>query len=149
MKLIVAFTVLALATPLVAQEARDEAVRVDTEGVSARILFEAVIDGGHIPELVGKYKLRVTEISIAPGGHVGDHNHLGPGIRQMTAGRMEYLMPDRTVTYREGDFFFETGDVSHRVEDESGAVSKHLLFEILPVEVDGASLILPRDTGSR
>jgi hypothetical protein len=26
--------------------------------------------------LNGKYKLRVTEISIAPGGHVGAHNHL-------------------------------------------------------------------------
>lgn len=68
----------------------------------------AEIDGGHVPELIGKYKLRVTEISIAPGGHVG------------------------------------TGDVNHRVEDESGAVSKHLLFEILPVGVGGPSLIPPR-----
>ena len=136
---------LMFATPLVAQENRGEGLQVDTEGVTARILFEAVIDGGHVPELVGRYKLRVTEVAIAPGGHVGDHNHLGPGIRQMTEGTMEYMMPDHTVTYREGDFFFETGDLSHRVEDESGAISKHLLFEILPVEVEGASLILPRD----
>jgi quercetin dioxygenase-like cupin family protein len=142
--LLVLLSLLALATPLVGQE--NEALRVDTQGVSARILFEAVIDGGHVPELVGKYKLRVTEIAIAAGGHVGDHNHLGPGIRQMTEGQMEYILPDHTVTYREGDFFFETGDVSHRVEDESGEVSKHLLFEILPVEVEGASLILPRDS---
>ena len=140
---------LMFATPLVAQENRGEGLQVDTEGVTARILFEAVIDGGHVPELVGRYKLRVTEVAIAPGGHVGDHNHLGPGIRQMTEGTMEYMMPDHTVTYREGDFFFETGDVSHRVEDESGAISKHLLFEILPVEVEGASLILPRDRESK
>lgn len=128
-----------------AQEDGTDAVRVDTEGVSAKILYEAEIDGGHVPELVGKYKLRVTEIAIAPGGHVGDHNHLGPGIRQMTEGEMEYLLPEETISYREGDFFFETGDVSHRVEDESGEVSKHLLFEILPVEVEGTSLIPPRD----
>jgi quercetin dioxygenase-like cupin family protein len=120
-----------------------ESLKVDTKGGSALILFEATIDGGHVPELNGKYKLRVTEIAIAAGGHVGDHNHLGPGIRQMTEGEMDYIMPDKTVVYRSGDFFFETGDVSHRVE--SPQPSKHLLFEILPIEVEGASLIPPRD----
>ena len=135
-----------VSTPAIAQQAdSNETLRVDTEGVSARILFEAPIDGGHVPGLVGEYKLRITEISIAPGGHVGDHNHLGPGIRQMTAGTMEYILPERVVTYAEGDFFFETGDVSHRVEDVSGEESKHLLFEILPIDVEGASLIPPRD----
>ena len=137
---------LVAAAPVTGQEG----LRVDAEGVTATILFEEVIDGGHIPELVGRYKLRVTEVAIAPGGHVGHHNHLGPGIRQMTEGAMEYLMPDSTVTYREGDFFFETGDVSHRVEDASGEVSEHLLFEILPVDVDGPSLIPPGEvSGTR
>lgn len=145
MKILGFIVLIALATPAAAQQGQSESLRVDTAGVVAQILFEAVIDGGHVPELVGRYKLRVTEIAIGPGGHVGDHNHLGPGIRQMTEGSMEYLLPDKTVTYSLGDFFFETGDVSHRVEDVSGAVSKHLLFEVLPIEVDGASLILPRD----
>jgi len=62
----------------------------------------------------------------------------------MTEGRMEYILPDTTMTYSEGDFFFETVDVSHRVVDESGSVSKHLLFEILPIDVEGPSLIPPR-----
>lgn len=61
----------------------------------------------------------------------------------MTDGEMDYIMPDETVVYRAGDFFFETGDVSHRVE--SPQPSTHLLFEILPVDVDGPSLIPPRD----
>ncbi len=145
MKIFGFIAMIALATPVFAQQGQTESLRVDTKGAAARILFEAVIEGGHVPELVGKYKLRVTEISIGPGGHVGDHNHLGPGIRQMTEGSMEYLLPDHTVTYSQGDFFFETGDISHRVEDVSGAVSKHLLFEILPIQVKGASLILPKD----
>ena len=123
--------------------ATQEALKVDTEGVSAKILFEAVITGGHVPELKDEYKLRVTEIVIGDGGYVGHHNHLGPGIRQMTEGEMDYIMPDKTVVYGEGDFFFETGDVSHRVE--SPKRSTHLLFEILPVDVEGPSLILPRD----
>jgi quercetin dioxygenase-like cupin family protein len=89
--------------------------------------------------------MRITEITIGPGGHVGEHNHLGPGIRQMTVGEMEYILPDKTSIYRAGDFFFETGDISHRVNNKSAESCTHLLFEILPVELAGASLIPPRD----
>ena len=123
----------------------DEPLKVNTQGVKARILYEAPINGGHLPELKGKYKMRITEITIAPGGHVGDHNHLGPGIRQMTVGEMEYILPDKTVIYRAGDFFFETGDVSHRVNNKTGDPNTHLLFEILPIDLKGPSLIVPRD----
>jgi quercetin dioxygenase-like cupin family protein len=126
-----------------------ETLKVDTSAVTAKILYEAPITGGHLPELKGKYKLRITQISIGPGGHVGDHNHLGPGIRQMTVGEMEYVMPDKTTIYRAGDFFFETGDISHRVNNKSGELCTHLLFEILPVDLSGASLILPRDQPAR
>ena len=59
---LVPIAMLALVGPVLAQDAPGEPLRVDTEGVSAKILFEAVIDGGHVPELVGKYKLRVIEI---------------------------------------------------------------------------------------
>jgi quercetin dioxygenase-like cupin family protein len=123
----------------------EEPLKVNTQGVTAKILYEAPIDGGHLPELKGKYKMRITEITIAPGGHVGDHNHLGPGIRQMTVGEMEYILPDKTTIYRAGDFFFETGDVSHRVNNKTNAPNTHLLFEILPLDLQGASLIVPRD----
>jgi quercetin dioxygenase-like cupin family protein len=130
---------------LIATARAEEPLRVDTQGVAAKILFEAPITGGLVPELKGKYKMRITEITIAPGGHVGDHNHLGPGIRQMTAGEMEYILPDKTVIYHTGDFFFETGDVSHRVNNKTSEPNTHLLFEILPMDVKGPSLILPRD----
>ena len=135
---------LAWASALVTAHA-NEPLKVDTQGVTAKILYEAPINGGHVPDLKGKYKMRITEITIAAGGHVGDHNHLGPGIRQMTAGEMEYILPDKTVNYRAGDFFFETGDISHRVNNKTAEPNTHLLFEILPVDVKGASLILPRD----
>jgi quercetin dioxygenase-like cupin family protein len=134
-----------LSATLMAQANAGESLKVDTKGVTAKILYEAAISGGHIPELKGRYKLRVTEIAIAPGGYVGAHNHLGPGIRQMTVGEMEYILPDKTVTYRAGDYFFETGDVSHRVINKTNEVCTHLLFEILPVDLPGASLIVPRD----
>jgi quercetin dioxygenase-like cupin family protein len=47
---------------------------------------------------------RVTELTLAPGGHVGEHNHEGPGIRQVTSGYMTYVLPDKTVVYGPGDF---------------------------------------------
>jgi quercetin dioxygenase-like cupin family protein len=133
------------ATGLLTNVHAAEPLKVDAAGVTARILYEAPITGGYLAELKGKYKMRITEITIAPGGHVGDHNHLGPGIRQMTAGEMEYVLPDRTVIYRAGDFFFETGDISHRVNNKTSKPNSHLLFEILPIDLQGPSLIVPRD----
>jgi hypothetical protein len=58
---------------------------------------------------------------------------------------MEYIMPHKTTTYRAGDFFFETGDISHRVLNRTAAPNTHVLFEILPVDLKGPSLILPKD----
>jgi len=49
------------------------------------------------------------------------------------------------MIYRAGDFFFETGDVSHRVNNKTSERNTHLLFEILPMDLKGASLIVPRD----
>jgi uncharacterized RmlC-like cupin family protein len=62
----------------------------------------------------------------------------------MTAGTMQYILPDRTVTYGPGDYFFEAGTVSHRVVNRSAEPCTHVLFEIVPVEVDRPSLIPPQ-----
>jgi quercetin dioxygenase-like cupin family protein len=115
-------------------------VRVETRGLVARILFEAPI-AGFLTDLNGRYKLRVTELTLAPGGHVGEHNHVGPGIRQITAGHMTYVLPDRTVVYGPGDFFFESGDVNHTVFNRTEAPMVHVLFEVLPADLRGPSLI--------
>jgi hypothetical protein len=39
----------------------------------------------------------------------------------------------------------ETGDVSHRVNNKTREPNTHLLFEVLPLDLKGASLILPKD----
>ena len=80
-------------------------------------------------------------MTLAPGGHVGEHNHVGPGIRQVTSGHMTYVLPDQTVVYGPGDFFFESGDVAHTVFNKTDAPMVHVLFEILPVDLKGPSLI--------
>jgi quercetin dioxygenase-like cupin family protein len=115
-------------------------VKVDTKGLVAKIKFEAPVEG-FLKEINGKYKLRVTELTLAPGGHVGEHNHVGPGIRQVTSGYMTYVLPKETIVYGPGDLFFESGDINHTVFNRTDAPMVHVLFEILPVDLKGPSLI--------
>jgi quercetin dioxygenase-like cupin family protein len=124
----------------VSAQAGGSPVKVDTKGLVAKIKFEALV-GGFLGEINGKYKLRITELTLAPGGHVGEHNHVGPGIRQVTSGYMTYVLPKETIVYGPGEFFFETGDVNHTVFNKTDAPMVHMLFEILPVDHSGPSLI--------
>ena len=124
----------------VAQTGGASPVRVDTKGLVAKIKFENVLSG-YQTELNGRYKLRVTELTLEPGGYVGEHNHVGPGIRMMTFGEMTYVLPDKTIIYGPGDFFFESGDVNHTVYNKTDKSNQHLLFEILPADLKGPSLM--------
>ena len=117
-----------------------EPVKVDTRGLVAKIKFESVL-AGFLTELNDKYKLRVTELTLDSGGYVGEHNHVGPGIRLVTAGQMTYILPDKTVIYGPGEFFFESGDVNHTVYNKTDMPMVHLLFEILPMDLKGPSLM--------
>jgi quercetin dioxygenase-like cupin family protein len=88
-------------------------VKVHTEGLVAKKL-NLKLRWRFLSEVNGKYKLRVTEFTLAPRGHVGKH-HVGPGIRQVTSGYMTYVLPEKTVVYGPGDLFFESGDINHTV----------------------------------
>jgi quercetin dioxygenase-like cupin family protein len=131
---------LAQARPASAQIGTPTPVRVDTKGLVAKIKFESVLSG-YLAEINGRYKLRVTELTLEPGGHVGEHHHAGPGIRLMTFGEMTYVLPDKTVIYGPGDFFFESGDITHTVFNKTDKPNQHLLFEILPADLKGPSLM--------
>src|SRR5438309_11623374 len=125
---------MAMAMPASASaQAVGSPVKVDTKGLVAKIKFEAPL-AGFLSDINGKYKLRVTELTLAPGGHVGEHNHVGPGIRQVTSGYMTYVLPDKTVVYGPGEFFFESGDINHTVFNKTDQPNVTLLFVILPVD---------------
>jgi quercetin dioxygenase-like cupin family protein len=117
-----------------AQTAGGNPPKVETKRLAAKIKFESVLSG-YLGELNGKYKLRVTELILEPGGYVGEHHHAGPGIRQVTAGQMTYVLPDKTVIYGASEFFFESGDVTHTALNKTDAPMVHLLFEVLPASL--------------
>ena len=54
--------------------------KVEVRGVTSVIKIEEVIFG-HLSELNGKFKLRASELTFAPGAFIGGHHHIGPGIR--------------------------------------------------------------------
>src|SRR3954453_2011742 len=64
--------------------------------------------------------------------------------RPWSTGYMTYVLPDKTAIYGPGDFFFESGDINHIVFNKTDAPLVHVFFEILPVNLNGPSLITVR-----
>jgi quercetin dioxygenase-like cupin family protein len=123
------------------------AVAVEKSGQESKIAFERVISG-HLTELNGKYKLRVTETVYAPGGYIGEHHHAGPGIRLVQSGELAYVQGPKTTVYKTGDYFFESGDVTHTAYNKTKGPVRVLNFEILPADWQGASAIgVPDSSG--
>ncbi len=107
--------------------------QVESKGQRSQIKLEQVV-AGHLSELHGRYKLRVAEVTYDPGGYIGPHHHVGPGIRCLTTGELTYVQPDKTTIYHAGDCFFESGDVSHTANNATDQPIVLLNFEILPAD---------------
>lgn len=111
---------------------------VEKAGMDSKIAFEHVISG-HLADLNGRYKLRVTETVYAPGGHIGPHHHAGPGIRLVLTGELTYIQGNKTTVYKTGDYIFESGDISHTAYNKTTVPVRILNFEILPLDWRGTS----------
>lgn len=120
--------------------ASEPPVVVEKNGQASKTKLEATL-AGHLSELNGKFKLRASEVTYAPGGFIGPHHHVGPGIRCVTSGELTYVQPDHTTIYKSGDCFFESGDVSHSAKNETDRPVILLNFEILPVGWSAGSAI--------
>jgi quercetin dioxygenase-like cupin family protein len=127
----------AAATRLFAQDA------VDARGITSEIKLEE-ITFGHLLELNGKFKMRATEVAFAPGGYLGVHHHVGPGIRYVLSGEVAFTEGGRTTTYKAGDYFFETGNLAHTAENKTKQPLRILFVEILPRDWAAPTIIPPK-----
>ena len=117
---------------------------VARQGQHSVVKLEQIVSG-HLVELNGKYKLRVTEVTYDPAGYIGSHHHVGPGIRCVTAGELTYIQSEKISVYRPGDCFFESGDVSHTADNRTEQPIKLLNFEVLPSDWnDGSAVPVPK-----
>lgn len=117
-----------------------DAGKVDRKGTAAKVKHEEVVSG-YLTDLNGKYKLRVSENTFQPGGYVGDHHHVGPGIRVVAAGEFTLVQAGKSRVVKAGDTFYEGGDVSIAVHNKGKVPAVILNFEILPVDWKGSSNI--------
>jgi quercetin dioxygenase-like cupin family protein len=130
-------TLLALAGSSLAQS------KVDTSGITARVKLEEVLTG-YLPELNGKFKVRATEVTFAPGGDLGVHHHIGPGIRYVVSGRVTFVQAGKATVYQAGDYFYESGNVAHTAHNKTNAPLRVIFFEILPADWTGPTTIPPK-----
>lgn len=120
---------------------------VDLKGFHAKIKAD-LADLGHLSELNGKYRIRVTEVTMDPGGYMHAHHHLGPGIRCMVSGEMKYEIGGKTTIYKAGDCFTETGAMTHESSNVGSAPVVLLNFELLPAAMpEGKGSLMPVPDG--
>ena len=117
--------------------------QVDRKGQTSQSKLEQVISG-YLTELNGKYKLRVSEITFEPGGYIGEHHHIGPGLRFVTSGELTFVKGDETTIYKAGDYYYESGDMTHRAYNKTNSPVLLINFEILPADWTGPTAVLPK-----
>jgi quercetin dioxygenase-like cupin family protein len=114
--------------------------KVDRNGLDIKIQSDFVISGNLTP-LNGQYKLRLTRTVFKPGGYLGEHEHVGPGIRFVESGELTSIHPGRTFVYKAGDSFYEPGDARHVLRNNTKAPVQVINFEVLPIDWQGMSAV--------
>jgi quercetin dioxygenase-like cupin family protein len=99
---------------------------------------------GHLNDLNGKYKLVATQTTFEPGGYVGEHNHVGPGIRYVASGEITLVEQGMARVYKAGDYFYERGDLTNSASNKGTAPAVLITFEILPSDWKGGSAVPPK-----
>jgi quercetin dioxygenase-like cupin family protein len=137
------FTLLLLLSVLVGTHRVAAQESVETRGITSEVKVEEVIFG-HLTELNGKFKLRATELTFAPGGYVGVHHHVGPGIRYIVSGELTFTEGGQETVYKAGEYFFETGNLAHTAQSKTNLPLRVLVMEILPKDWAAPAMIAPK-----
>ena len=116
---------------------------VEARGVTSAVKMEEVTFA-HLPELNGKFKLRATEMTFAPGGYIGVHHHAGPGIRYVISGELTFAEGGQETVYKAGEYYFETGNLAHTAHNKTNLPLRVLVVEILPKDWTSPAMIAPR-----
>lgn len=117
-------------------------IAVQSKGQTSKIKFEQVLSG-HLTDVNGKYKLRLSETRVEPGGYVGDHQHRGPGIRLITAGEQTIVENGKTRVYKAGDSYLEPGDITNSAYNKGTIPFIVSQCELLPADLKGGSSFVP------
>lgn len=132
-----------LATLCVTDSVAQDTQKVERKDMEGKVKLEAVVSG-YLAELNGKYKLRVTETTFKPGGYIGEHHHIGPGIRVVAAGEVTRVQAGKTTTLRAGDAYYVSGNDGSANRNTGDVPAVVLVFEIMPVDWKGSTAVPPK-----
>ena len=116
---------------------------VEARGITPSIKLEETVYS-HMEELNGKFKMRATEVTFAPGAFLGVHHHVGPGVRYVLSGELTFTEGGKSTIYHAGDYFFETGNLAHTAENKTDLPLRILFVELLPRDWTGPTVIPPK-----
>ena len=118
---------------------------VEMRGITPSIKLEETLYGHmDMADINGKYKMRATEVTFAPGAHLGVHHHVGPGVRYVLSGELTFTEGGNVTIYRAGDYFFETGSLAHTADNKADVPLRILFVELLPKDWTGPTVIPPK-----
>ena len=117
--------------------------QVERKGLTSVVKLEQMVSG-YLTELNGKYKLRVSEVTFEPGGYSGPHHHAGPGLRYVASGELTFVQADKTTIFKKGDYYYESGDITHSAYNKTNSPLVLIIFEILPADWAGGSTMPPK-----
>jgi quercetin dioxygenase-like cupin family protein len=137
------FTLLLLVALLGGTDRLAAQEKVEVRGVTPVVKIEEVTFG-HLSELNGRFKLRATEFTFAPGAFIGGHHHVGPGIRYVISGELTFTEGGQSTVYKAGEYFYETGNLAHSAENKTSLPLRILVMEIIPKDWSGPAMIPPR-----
>lgn len=118
-------------------------VPIDRKGETGAVKLEQVISG-YLTDINGKYKLRVSESNYGPGGSIGEHHHVGPGIRYLVSGEWTRVGEGKTETRKAGEYWYSSGDTTGSASNKGNSPVRLIVFEILPADLKGGSAIPPK-----
>jgi quercetin dioxygenase-like cupin family protein len=116
---------------------------VEIRGITSEIKLDEIVYG-HMTEINGRFKMRATEVTFAPGGFLGVHHHVGPGIRYVISGAVTFTEAGQSTIYKAGEYFFETGNLAHTAENKTNEPLRILFVEILPKDWSAPTVIPPK-----
>src|SRR5262245_14970395 len=137
------FTLLLLVALLGGTDRMAAQETMETRGITSVIKMDEVIFG-HLIELNGKFKLRATELTFAPDGYVAVDDHGGPGIRDVMSGEVTVSHGGQETVYKAGEYYFETGNLTHTAQNKTNLPTRVLIVEIVPKDWTAPALILPK-----
>ena len=137
------FTFMLFVALLGAMERLAAQEHVEIRSITSEIKLDEIVYG-HMTEINGKFKMRATEVTFAPGGFLGVHHHVGPGIRYAISGAVTFTEAGQSTIYKAGEYFFETGNLAHTAENKTNVPLRILFVEILPKDWSAPTVIPPK-----